>query len=211
MNQRILTERLHHDAEAAGRSATFARNPDRLRMSDAEYLDHAPWIRPAIAQLGNLPGKRILDLGCGHGMASVVFSRMGGNVTGCDLSAGYIAEAVSRAKANETVINFTVCAGELLPFSNESFNIVWGHAILHHLELPAALVEIRRVLRVGGVGLFCEPWDGNPVIRWLRRWRQHTPDEQAFMPKDIQCMRGMFESVQVQRYQLGRYVVIAVR
>ena len=57
------------------------------------------WIAPAFDQLGDVRGKRILDLGCGHGMASVVLARRGAVVTACDLSLGYVREARARAGA----------------------------------------------------------------------------------------------------------------
>ena len=45
---------------------------------------------------------------------------------------------------------------ERLPFADESFDLVFGHAVLHHLpDLPGALAEFRRVLRPGGTLAFC--------------------------------------------------------
>jgi len=41
--------------------------------------------------------------------------------------------------------------------------------ILHHLDLTVAARELRRVLRPGGVAVFCEPWGGNPLLNFARR------------------------------------------
>ncbi len=211
MNQRLLNERCYHDAEAAQRALTFSREPRRLRFTDAEYLDHAPWIRPAMNRLGDVMGKRVLDMGCGHGMAAVALARRGGIVTACDLSPGYVAEARRRAAANEAIIDFTVADGHALPFATGSFDAIWGHAVLHHLDVGTAAREVRRVLRPGGVAVFCDPWDGNPLVRWLRRWRRHTRDERALMSNDVELLKREFESVLVDAFQLQRYVVITLR
>src|SRR5437867_2298100 len=89
-----------HDLQAQERATRFRRQPDDLRFDDAAYLDHESWIRPAFAQLGSLDGLRVLDFGCGHGMAAVVLARAGARVTAFDLSHGYLEEAGRRACAN---------------------------------------------------------------------------------------------------------------
>jgi ubiquinone/menaquinone biosynthesis C-methylase UbiE len=211
MNQRLLNERQYHDAEAAERAVTFAREPGRLRFADAEYLDHASWVRPAMNWLDDVAEKRVLDLGCGHGMAAVVLARRGAMVTACDLSPGYVAEARRRANANEAIIDFSVADGQSLPFADNMFEAIWGHAILHHLDVFTAAREIRRVLQPGGIAVFCEPWDGNPLVRWLRQWRRHTQDERALLPNDISILKREFDRVIVEKYQLGRYVVIKMQ
>src|SRR5262245_50427085 len=167
--ERLLREREFHDRQACDRAETFSREPDRLRFSDADYLDHETWVRPAFARLGEVRGKIVLDWGCGHGMAAVVLARHGAAVTACDLSAGYVAEARQRARANRVPVRCLVADAQRLPFAGQSFDAVWGHAILHHLDVPQAARELRRVLRPGGVAVLCEPWDGNLLFRLARR------------------------------------------
>ena len=73
---RLRAEQLFHDAQATDRSARFA-DLSALRFRDADYLDHETWIRPAFDLLGDVCGRRVLDYGCGHGMAGVVLARRG--------------------------------------------------------------------------------------------------------------------------------------
>lgn len=205
--KRLIDERAYHDRQAAERARTFAAQPHRLRLKDSEYLDHAPWIRPALAELGDLTGQQVLDYGSGHGMASVIMARRGAMVTACDLSPGYCAEAQRRAAANECPINIVACNGEELPFVNSSFDAIWGHAILHHLDVATAAAELRRVLKPGGRVVLCEPWGGTPIWRWIRRWRSHTEAERPLNRHDIQLLSETFK-LTIKWFQLGRYVVI---
>jgi SAM-dependent methyltransferase len=203
--ERIRAEQKFHDRQAAERGSRFA-DLAALRFSDSDYLDHEPWIRPAIAQLGDLPGNRLLDYGCGHGMASVVLARRGAVVTGFDLSAGYVEEARKRAKANEVIAEFLQADAEHLPFADNSFDAVWGCAILHHLDLKQAGSELRRVLRPGGVAVFCEPWGGNPLLELARKYipypgKHRTPDEKPLRNRDLNPLRTIFPKLEVRGYQ----------
>jgi SAM-dependent methyltransferase len=200
---RLLRERDFHDQQADSRSLTFARHPDRLCISDAAYLDHETWVRRAFARLGDVRGRNVLDWGCGHGTTAVVLARRGAIVTACDLSAGYIAEARARARANGVAIRCLAADAQRLPFAGESFDAVWGHAILHHLDVPLAARELWRILRPGGVAVLCEPWNGNPLLRLARRWLSgHTPDEEPLGPADVQELSAVFERVEIEGFQL---------
>ena len=166
---RLPSEREFHDRQARRRAATFRRQPEALRFDDDDYLDHETWIRPALRQLGDVRGRRVLDYGCGHGMAAVVLARRGARVTAFDLSPGYLAEARRRARANGVDVAFVQADGQRLPFADASFDRVWGNAVLHHLDLGRAAAELSRVLRPGGLAVFCEPWGENPLLDWARR------------------------------------------
>lgn len=204
---RTRCERLFHDAQARSRAATFDRHPHRLRFTDDEYLDHETWVRPAFAALGDVAGRRVLDFGCGHGMAAVVLARRGANVTAFDLSPGYVAEAKRRAAANNVWIDIIAADGHTLPFADRSFDAVWGHAVLHHLDVAIAAGEIRRVLRPGGIAVFCEPWAGNPFVRAARRWlpyagKHRTADESPLGETDVVLLRREFPGLTVTGSQL---------
>jgi SAM-dependent methyltransferase len=204
---RLSTERAFHDRQARLRSATFAHEPDRLRFADGAYLDHETWVRPAFERLGDLPGRDVLDYGCGHGMAAVVLARRGARVTGFDVSAAYLAEARARAGANGVAVDFVQAGGERLPFAGGSFDAVWGHAVLHHVDLTRAARELFRVLRPGGVAVFCEPWGGNPFLNLARRHlpypgKGRTPDERPLRRGDVRLLREVFPVVAVHGHQL---------
>lgn len=202
---RLRNERDFHDQQAAERARVL--QSDDYVFEDATYLQHESWIAGAIESLGELRGQCVLDLGCGHGMASVVLARQGANVVACDLSLGYLREARRRADANGVATALVVCNGERLPFADGSFDRVWGNAILHHLDLRLVTRELHRILSPGGVGVFCEPWGGNRWLNWARQslhypGKQRTADETPFRPSDLAYIREVFPSMRVQGFQL---------
>jgi len=139
-------------------------------------------------------------------MASVVLARRGAIVNGVDISAGYVAETRKRATVNGVTVDAHVADAECLPFKDDSFDAVWGSSILHHLHLPTAARELRRVLKPEGLAVFCEPWGGNPLLRLARRWlpypgKHRTPDEKPLTAADVQTLRSYFPNCEFEGYQ----------
>jgi SAM-dependent methyltransferase len=200
---RLRHEKDFHDQQAGARAAARVR----LAFADDEYLDHETWIRPAFEQLGDVRGLRVLDYGCGHGMAAVVLARAGARVTAFDLSAGYAAETRARAEANAAAIDVVQADGQRLPFGDQVFDRVWGCAVLHHLDMAWAAAELQRVLKPGGVAVFCEPWGGNVVLELARRrlpypGKHRTPDERPLVPRQTEVLKEIFASVDIRGEQL---------
>ena len=203
--ERLHSERLFHDQQALERAR--ALRPQDYRFSEESYLQHESWIAPAFNLLGGVRGLRVLDLGCGHGMASVVLTRRGADVVACDLSLGYLREAQARADANGVVVPLVVCNGERLPFADGFFDRIWGNAILHHLDLRQAARELQRVLAPGGSAVFCEPWNANRWLSWARQelpypGKQRTADEAPLCQRDLEELQAVFPRVRVRGYQL---------
>jgi SAM-dependent methyltransferase len=191
---RVTTEQLFHDEQANERRDWFAAHPEKLSFDEEWFLNHETWVRPALARLGDVQGSRVLDYGCGHGMASLVLAHRGAVVTALDLSPAYLAEAAARARVNHAAIRFVQACGERLPFADTSFDRVWGSAILHHLDLPRAAAELRRILKPGGNAVFCEPWGGNPLLEWARRrlaypGKRRSLDERPLRQDDLEVLR----------------------
>jgi SAM-dependent methyltransferase len=204
--KRLAAEQAFHDRQAGARAPSFP-DPGALRFSDDAYLDHETWIRPALERLGPPAGLRVLDYGCGHGMAAVVLARRGGRVTAFDLSAGYLSEARQRARANDVAVDFLQADGERLPFADGSFDRIWGNAVLHHLNLNKAVPELRRVLASGGQAVFCEPWGENPLLSWARGRlpypaKGRTPDENPLRRRHLPILRAAFPRLAVEGHQL---------
>jgi ubiquinone/menaquinone biosynthesis C-methylase UbiE len=90
-------------------------------------------------------------------------------ITATDISGGMLetlAETAERLRLDARTVR---CEAERLPFEDESFDLVFGHAVLHHIpDLPRALSEFRRVLRPGGAVAFCgEPSRQGDRLAWF--------------------------------------------
>ena len=85
------------------------------------------------------------------------------NISEVELQQGIDSAVKSKAKPQ-----FILMDAHNLEFSDESFDFVFGAAILHHLNMVTALNEIHRVLKPNGKILFVEPLDMNPVGKIVR-------------------------------------------
>jgi SAM-dependent methyltransferase len=116
-----------------------------------------------------------LEIGAGTGYFSLNLVRAGliGELTCTDISGGML--DVLRSNAERLGIghvDVVQADAESLPFADESFDLVLGHAVLHHLpDLERAFAELRRVLRPGGRILFAgEPsFVGDRIARVPKR------------------------------------------
>jgi ubiquinone/menaquinone biosynthesis C-methylase UbiE len=120
--------------------------------------------------LGDLNGKRLLEIGSGTGLISVLLAKSGAHVTSFDLSPMSVRTTKQRAEINDVNIDPLVSAGEHLPFADESFEIIFGKSILHHLDPQVGKLDISRVLRKGGKAVFVEPMGMNPVLTFARKY-----------------------------------------
>jgi SAM-dependent methyltransferase len=114
--------------------------------------------------MGDLRGKRVLDYGCGSGGFATLLAKSGAEVTAFDISPTSVEVTRRRAEANGVEVEAVEAAAENLPFPDESFDVVFGHAVIHHLDVDQARPELQRVLRRGGKAVFSEPLGTNPVL-----------------------------------------------
>lgn len=145
-------------------------------------------LRQALAHLKPVTHSRVLDLGCGAGHASFAAASMANEVVAYDLSAEMLG-VVAAAAADRGLANIRTQQGaaETLPFDDASFCAVVSRMSAHHWrDVPAALREIRRVVKPGGkvvlidiVGAedpLCDTWlQSVELLRDPSHIRDYTP------------------------------------
>ena len=133
--------------------------------------------------LGDVQGKTVLDLGCGDGENTVLLARRGAQVKALDISDELIKIARNRLVANNinSGVEFFVGSAHDLPLADESVDVVFGMAILHHLELPLVAREVHRILRKGGRAIFSEPVRNSKTVKFIRNLIPYkSPDVSPF-------------------------------
>ena len=116
--------------------------------------------------LGPSPGPfgRSLELGAGTGYFTLHLLAAGvvREAVATDIAPGMVRVLEANARRMGLSVETAACPAEQLPFEDASFDLVLGHAILHHIpDLTRAFAEMRRVLRPGGTVLFA----GEPSAR----------------------------------------------
>lgn len=99
-----------------------------------------------------------LEIGAGTGYFSLNLAGQSliGNLTATDISPGMLRSLKKTADSLGVPVTTVVTEAERLPFDDESFDVVLGHAVLHHIpDLDRAFAEFSRVLRPGGKIIFC--------------------------------------------------------
>jgi ubiquinone/menaquinone biosynthesis C-methylase UbiE len=143
--------------------ATDLSNDERLRLEFNDWAaagrgasmekGHRPIGEQAIA-LMNLPANaRVLDIGCGSGWATRLMAEQAneGQITGIDISDEMI-EIARASSVDFTNVDYRVASAEALPFANGEFSHAFSmESLYYYSDIPAALKEIRRVLKPGGL------------------------------------------------------------
>ena len=167
--------------------------PDDVKRANARYHDlaaatydakwgilyDAPAQRQTVGKLRRALGgrtprfRRALEIGAGTGYFTLNLLRAGAieDAVATDISPRMLDELRSSATELGLEVETVAAQASDLPFPDRSFDLVFGHAVLHHLpELDAAFAELARVLRPGGAVAFC----GEP---------SHHGDRLAAVPK----------------------------
>jgi ubiquinone/menaquinone biosynthesis C-methylase UbiE len=171
----------------------------KIKVDDYFEVSTAPENRHIIKYLGNIKGKKILELGCGAGEASVYLAKKGAIVTATDLSQGMLDVTMRLAAIHGTQLSTVKTPAAPLPFPDNSFDIIYAANLLHHVDLEVTLYEARRVLKPGGIFCSWDPLAHNPAINIYRRIAMgvRTEDEHPIKMKQLNYFKNIFASVDI--------------
>ena len=193
--QRWATEAAFFDAEEYSESPIDPLTIERYKRCSKPWLpaEYPYWT------LGDVKGKRILEIGCGDGGNAILMALKGGHVSGIDISPRAIEIAKKKALLHgvQDRTEFQCLPFELYS-APEKFDIVIGFAILHHL-LPVLEDVLRQIQNFGGPEtryIFNEPVS---LARWIRGLRlmlpipvHGTPDERPLEPPEFAILSKCF-------------------
>jgi SAM-dependent methyltransferase len=114
-------------------------------------------VRKALGEDAPSHFSRALEIGAGTGYFTLNMLRAGliGQATCSDISPGMLSTLKANAKRLGLEVKTTPADAERLPFEDASFDLVFGHAVLHHIpDLERAFAEFARVLAPGGTVMF---------------------------------------------------------
>lgn len=129
---------------------------DPIQDAAERYAQSDEWQGVLDLLSGKIPST-VLDIGAGRGISSYAFAKSGCEVVALEpdsspiVGSGAIRELIAR-----TGVNIKICEekGERLPFPDDSFDVVYGRAVFHHIsELRRFCAEACRVLRSDGIFL----------------------------------------------------------
>jgi SAM-dependent methyltransferase len=149
--QILEVNRRYHDVAAADYDAKWGVGFGEIGR--AQVLGKARKL------LGRTPGpfERSLEIGAGTGYFTLNLMQEGivRSATCTDISPGMLTALERNARSLGLTVETKACDAAALPFEDNSFDLVLGHAVLHHLpRLQDAFAEFRRVLEPGGTLFF---------------------------------------------------------
>ena len=162
--------------------------------------------------MGDLRGKRVLDLGCGMGEEASYFAKLGASVTAIDVSSVGIQITRDRAAFNSVEIDARIMpCPTTLPAA--SFDIVHGLGIIHHIGVSDTLSEVRRLLKPGGTAVFFEPMGNCPPLEKVKgllhsrlvsrmSLKELTEHERPLEWREIVTYRSWFDRFELYPYNL---------
>lgn len=216
-----LTDRQRVEAEvynARVRDSFAALSDDDLRVDASTppfpNREHVDFLSFALSRLGDVHGRRVLEVGIGSGALSVHLALRGARVTGIDVAEENVVVARRRAAINGVAerADFRAVPVEQLADADATYDGVIGNQVLHHFDLPIAMSNIRRMLRPGGCAVFCEPVllvpeslrrlrDSAPVKRVFPK-KVDTPTERSLSRDDVAIIRQVFPDARLRPFQL---------
>ena len=148
---------------------------------------------------------RVLEYGCGPYTNSLPLVGKAVSVVGIDISPVAIKQYRRRTEhRNLKATAACVMNAEQLAFVDDSFDLICGVGILHHLDLAKAYRELSVVLHPEGTAIFLEPLGHNPLLNLYRSLTPtlRTADEHPLLIKDLEMARRYFGDVQARFFYL---------
>jgi ubiquinone/menaquinone biosynthesis C-methylase UbiE len=170
----------------------------------AEYVE---MINKCIGRYNVNLGAKVLDIGCGSGVSTIVWDKMGYDAIGIDLSSGLISQAQQLAKEENSSARFKIGDVSKMDYDDNYFDVCFMAGLLHHFpNYDPVLTEIFRVLKSGGIMISVEPNLLNMAYRLsfylVNKKKGVTLNEYPLSPINLKCdLERYFKNVQLFQFR----------
>lgn len=173
-------------------------NIDEVMVDNFFEACTSPENRIIIDSLGNLKGKRVLELGCGAGEASVYLAKQGAQVTATDLSSEMLFVVEKVAKKHGVSVTTKQSTSDRINSEDQAYDVVYAANLLHHVNIEETLREVRRILKKGGKFVCWDPLAHNPAINVYRKLATNvrTDDEHPLTMSDLKLFQKYFSKTE---------------
>jgi ubiquinone/menaquinone biosynthesis C-methylase UbiE len=209
------------EAESCGERYAEGEETEFYQSHALARYEIEPWIKP-FARFEDGKGKEVLEIGVGMGADYLEWLKAGASAVGIDFTARAIIHTRKRCRLAGYAPSLIVGDAERIPFSNDSFDMVYCWGVAHHSPDTAAVFrEIARVLRPGGtarIAIYHYPslgafliWGRNALlkgkpflsVRSVVSDHLESPGTKLFTIKEAQTLCSPFSSIRQMRTQLG--------
>jgi len=203
----MKSDTITHQREAAFHDAWAGSTPiDDVLVRECFEAPTAMENRFILSCMGDLKGKRLLDIGAGLGESSVYFALQGAQVTMTDISPGMVQTGQELAKKYGVEVQGIVSQAEDLGVPAETYDFVYIANTIHHVQDRDALFQkIHRALKPGGRFFSYDPVAYNPAINVYRRMATEvrTEDEAPLTLGDLRLAKKYFPNVQHREFWIS--------
>lgn len=207
-------ERKFWNSQAKNRYAAYEKKVYSA-FREKEYMEI---IKRGLSGFDYKKNGRVLDIGCGAGVSSIVLSNMGFDVTGVDISSNLISQA--EGLCEDKTVQWLTPSGKIenkpkfmvgdiakLDFETQSADICFLTGVLHHFQdYSGVLDEVHKVLKKGGIMIACEPNLTNLPYRLsyylVNRKKGVSPNEFPLFPSKVEKdLKRYFKDVRLYPFR----------
>ena len=167
---------------------------------------YVPVFEYVLPKMGDLEGKKVLELGTGTGGTAALLAKRGASVVGIDLLPFRLAEAQARASEHDVAksVNFALMDAMHLAFPDNTFDFIISKSVLVFTEHSETAKECYRVLKPGGKAIFIENMRHHPMV-WLYRkaFLKYSGKLRYFSRRDIETVGAEFGQLEHREFHLS--------
>lgn len=163
----------------------------------------------ALDNIGDISGKKIVDVGCGNGEMSVFFALRGANVVGIDIEASVLEEAKALAlKRNiKDECIFLNVSAESMPIESSSIDIIFSKSTIQYMNREDVLTEYNRIIKPDGIIVLLENLPFNPFIN-IYRLRRRLFAKTSAEVQYVNSVRGYLTFTEIENFKSSFQEVI---